>query len=1232
MKNMRKLYSCQNAPKDDETAPASLFTQPKSVEAHPNGGYLVNPITGDSISPIILDSGDTLVTGTAIPAKGKVINPDSVAKPQSFKVPPQSQLTLKKAHSNRYKVPENLTTIPVDPSLLKTVKLGEGNPDFILTNSIGDTIKTGVPIPTKGKTVKVIQPKSTPALAPVYKDAAIPNLLYLDVDQGMNSSFVKSILEDKKGNLWLGTSGGGITKYDGESFTHYTEKEGLSNKLVFSIIEDKSGNIWFGFWGGGVCKFDGETFTHYTEKEGLSNNNVRWILEDKNGNIWFGTNKGLSKLVLSDGGDTITHYTQREGLSHNIVTTILEDKNGNIWFGTLGGGVNKYNPETSAGARGGTFTHYTQKDGLSYNRVWSILEDKNGNIWIGTGGGGVCKFEPESDVEAGGSFTIYTEKEGLSNNFVLSILEDKNGNIWFGTAGGGVCKYEPEISVGTSGETFTHFTENEGLSYNSVESIFEDKKGNIWIGTSGGGLCKYEPEISVGTSGETFTHFTEKEGLINTQVHAISEDKNGNIWFGTYRGLSKYDGETFTHYTQKEGLSNNSVLSMLEDKKGNIWFGTYGGGVSKYNPGASIEAEEATFTHYTEIEGLSNNFVFSILEDKNGNIWFGTGGGGLNKYDGKTFTHYTQKEGLSNNVVLSILEDQKGNIWFGTAGGGVTKYDGKTFIHYTEKEGLSNNQVLSIFENQNGDIWFGTSNGVSKLHLSNDIETFTYYTEKEGLSNNEVRSILEDYMGRVWISTTGGLTLLNTKPASQKTSDIKTSQISLYGLLEGGSLKGLDFSLNSAYIDSKNRAWWGRGKSLVMLDLNTFKISETPPSIRLTQLQINEQIIDYRNIEDDLAQGIAFSGVERFENYPLDLSIPYDKNHLTFLFVGIDWSAPHKIKYSYRMLGLNAKWSVPSKEAKAEYRSLPYGSYTFQIRAIGESQEWSNSFNYSFTIRPPWWHTWWARVIYFVLALALILGYTRWRTATLNLRKKQLENEINLATKEISAKKAEVERQRDQIEKEKDRSDSLLLNILPAEIAEELKQKGRADARDFDMVSILFTDFKGFTEKSEKLSAAELVNEINVCFEAFDAIMEKYGIEKIKTIGDAYMAAGGLPVPAADSVKNTVLAALEMQKFILSRKATKGEQAFEMRVGIHTGPVVAGIVGVKKFQYDIWGDTVNTAARMEQNSEVGKVNISQATYELLKDDPQFTFENRGKIEAKGKGEVEMYFVTFNQII
>jgi len=242
------------------------------------------------------------------------------------------------------------------------------------------------------------------------------------------------------------------------------------------------------------------------------------------------------------------------------------------------------------------------------------------------------------------------------------------------------------------------------------------------------------------------------------------------------------------------------------------------------------------------------------------------------------------------------------------------------------------------------------------------------------------------------------------------------------------------------------------------------------------------------------------------------------------------------------------------------------------------------------------------------------------------------------------------------LREEKQRSDDLLLNILPSAVAEELKNNGAAQAKHFDSATILFTDFKGFTEASEKLTPQELVEELNTCFKAFDHIITARGIEKIKTIGDAYMCAGGLPDPKTSSPADVVHAALEMQAFMTSRKTERDAQglpAFEMRVGIHTGPVVAGIVGVKKFQYDIWGDTVNTASRMESSGEVGQVNISESTYALVKDavagssllvdgpefpgsrattnqqpssTPAFSFTPRGKVQAKGKGEMEMFFV------
>ncbi|MCW5908561.1 MAG: tetratricopeptide repeat protein [Chitinophagales bacterium] len=242
-------------------------------------------------------------------------------------------------------------------------------------------------------------------------------------------------------------------------------------------------------------------------------------------------------------------------------------------------------------------------------------------------------------------------------------------------------------------------------------------------------------------------------------------------------------------------------------------------------------------------------------------------------------------------------------------------------------------------------------------------------------------------------------------------------------------------------------------------------------------------------------------------------------------------------------------------------------------------------------------------------------------TTTFDLTRKQKEAEL------IREKNTALEEKNRLIETEKKRSDELLLNILPEEVAEELKQKGYADARHFDNVTVFFSDFKSFTTISEKLTPQVLVNELHECFSAFDKIMDKYGIEKIKTVGDAYLAVSGLPVANPNHAEDVVKAAQDVLQFMENRKKQNGDRhgLYDIRIGINSGNVVAGIVGVKKFAYDIWGDTVNTAARMEQNGEAGKVNISETTYELVKN--KFSCEYRGEIDAKNKGKLKMYFVS-----
>jgi class 3 adenylate cyclase len=248
----------------------------------------------------------------------------------------------------------------------------------------------------------------------------------------------------------------------------------------------------------------------------------------------------------------------------------------------------------------------------------------------------------------------------------------------------------------------------------------------------------------------------------------------------------------------------------------------------------------------------------------------------------------------------------------------------------------------------------------------------------------------------------------------------------------------------------------------------------------------------------------------------------------------------------------------------------------------------------------------------------------------LESRKEELEKEVAQRTSEVLFQKEQIERQHEELKSEKKKSDDLLLNILPSEIADELKENGLSEARLYNNVTVLFTDFVNFTKAGERMSPRELVSELHACFKAFDEIIGKYGIEKIKTIGDAYLAVSGLPHPDERHAAHVISAAMEIREFISARKQQLGDQTFEIRIGIHSGPVVAGIVGVKKFAYDIWGDTVNTAARMEQSGVAGKINISATTYELIKD--QYECAYRGEINAKNKGELKMYFVEEKKLL
>jgi len=877
---------------------------------------------------------------------------------------------------------------------LKTVNL-ESN---VFPVGIPRIIKAGVPrICTPGQdTFKL--PKVIPAIAergisvqlpevilakdPGVKDNNPESFMSFKQLQGLKSNNIgANIIQDKKGNLWFGTGGGGVTKYDGRSFTHYSTAQGLSSESVEYVLEDKKGNLWFGTGNGDINKYDGKSFTHYS----IGYNSGGNIIEDKSGNLWFSASGGLIKF----DGKSFTIYSTAQGLSTNAVWVIFEDKRGNLWFDTNGEGLTKYD--------GKSFTHYTSAQGLSSDLITSFFEDKNGILWIGTLDAGLNKYD-------GKSFTYYTTAQGLSSDYVGMILEDKSDNLWICT-GKGINRYD--------GKSFTHFGIDQGLS-NNVRSILEDKSGNIWIGTSGEGLNKY--------AGNSFTHYSTAQGLNSgigsiSRIGSISEDKSANLWFSIADGVSKYDGKSFTYFGIDQGLRSN-VTSFLEDKSDNLWFATQGAGLYKY--------DGKSFTNYTRAQGLSTNFLSYIFEDKSGNLWIGTCcrgvtgwlGWGVVKYDGKSFTNYAAAQGLTDRNITCISEDKSGNLWFGTGGEGVIKYDGRSFTKYSIANGLNDSTVLSILEDKRNNLWFGTgSGGVNKF----DGKSFTQYTTAQGLSNNTVTGILEDKIGDIWFGTHNGISRmqLSKQTLDEKGNITNNSGSSLFKnyLFSDGFL---GVGTNSLCQDSTGNIWVGTNDRLTCFHPEGDLPDTIPPGIQLTGISLFNENINWLDLERKkdtsqlLGNGVRlhdfkFSGLSKWSYIPEQLELVYNNNYITFQFIGITTNRPSEVKYQYLLEGLDKNWSSITDKPEASYSNLPNGNYTFRVKAVNSEGYWSNEFTYDFTILPPWWKTNWFRILAGIALLVLLYVIYRWRTAALRRQKRILEQTVKERTAEVVEEKAQVE-------------------------------------------------------------------------------------------------------------------------------------------------------------------------------------------------------------------------------
>jgi len=318
---------------------------------------------------------------------------------------------------------------------------------------------------------------------------------------------VPHLLEDREGNLWLGSWGGGLCRYDGWRFSNYTRDDGLAHDEVEAICHSHSGDMWFATRGGGASRYDGHTFTNYTTADGLPHNILWSIYEDKDANLWFGNNG--TKLTRFDGERFVVQTDIDDYSASTMVWSFCEDPQGHLWFATNGNGIACYDGERIV-------KRFTSADGLPHNVVWKVHVDRHGNLWLATRHG-VCRYD-------GQNFVVLTQTDGLAHNDVWSLCEDRNGHMWFGTWGGGVCRYD--------GRHFTTYTRNDGLADNNVRTIHQDERGVLWFGTYGGGICRYD--------GQVFSSLSRKDGLVHDAIQHIVQEDEDTYWIATEGGVTRY--------------------------------------------------------------------------------------------------------------------------------------------------------------------------------------------------------------------------------------------------------------------------------------------------------------------------------------------------------------------------------------------------------------------------------------------------------------------------------------------------------------------------------------------------------------------------------------------------------------------------------------------------------------------------------------------------------------------
>jgi len=741
------------------------------------------------------------------------------------------------------------------------------------------------------------------------------------------------------------------------NFKNYGSSEGLPQTQVNAVFQDSRGYLWFGTYAG-ASRYNGVDFETFDTTNGLRSNSVMDMAEDEHGRLYFATLGG--GLTVFDG-EGFQYFYSGHGLLSDNVYDIQIDSEDLVWVATAGG---------LTCLRDGEPTHYSEAQGLDSDYCTAVYIAPDGDLWVGT--------EDGPYHWDGENFVLLELDEHLEFHQVSVILRDNRDSVWFGTYNG-LCRW--------NGSDCEAVYTDDGMPRLSITSAAQDVDGSLWFGTSNGALHYVDGELSL---------YNTNNGLCDNSINSVLIDREANIWFGTEGGISKLRHGPFVNYNRATGLIHEKAVIIFEDSGNRLWVGTEEGiTILENGEFRPFDAENllpsqpvnsiAEGTDGTIYIGTSENMfawdgnslseiedslgVICLFRDSRGTIWMG--GTGASFLAGDHIQEMPEESPLYSIEINCIDEDNLGRLWFGTIGAGCIVYDDGELLTLDAAEGLTNLHIWSIDVDPAGNVWIGTNgDGIFRY----DGQTFTNYTTAEGLLNNYVWQVLADSQGNIWFGTNAGLDRYDCSNFRHfTTSD---------GLAENEGIA------DSCLEDSRGRLWFGsaRGLSLYV---------GGEPELGASHLPVY--------IERIVAGRTTLSLDEEYELAAI-------QNSIAFAFIGLSYRNEAAIRYHYMLEGLDQDWSEVTAERTIRYANIPPGSYTFKVEASRGDDIWSQTpATARFTIRPPFYLTWWFLAMAAVAVFLLVTLGHRWRVQKVRAEKRVLERMVRKRTRELTLANEELE-------------------------------------------------------------------------------------------------------------------------------------------------------------------------------------------------------------------------------